>query len=90
MEIFIDAVKTIAGRSITVSVLALSGQLVNSVSVSLDDSLLGEDLLPFPRVSYRRTWHWDGGVIPADTHEVVVMAVDQKGRQEMASRKWQD
>jgi hypothetical protein len=87
MEIYIHVRKEVTGRSITVSVLAFSGQLINSVSVSLDDSLLGDCTLAFPQVSYMRTWHWAGGGAPDGSHRVVVTATDQKGRGEMASKK---
>jgi hypothetical protein len=90
MDIQIRGGRDVMNQKVDVTVKGGTGQLIANVTTALDGLEIGDDNLYTPRDSYQRTWNQVGTGVPNQTHEVVVTAVDDKGKQESASKTWQD
>jgi len=90
MDIQIQGGRDVMNQWVDVAVKGKAGQLVANVTTVLDGFVLADEDLSPPEDSYQRTWHQVGTGIPNQTHKVVVTAVDDQGKQESASRTWQD
>lgn len=90
MDIHIEGGRDVKNQWVEVTVKGGEGQRVASVMTVLDGFTIGDDSLYPPEDSYRRAWQQVGTGAPNQTHEVVVTAIDDKGKESSASRIWQD
>jgi hypothetical protein len=90
MQIEIKAGRDVMNQWVDVTVTSSSPQLIAHVTTKLDEIAIGDDDLNPPEDSYERTWHQVGTGIPGQTHKAVVVASDQNGNVESASKTWQD
>ena len=82
--------RAVMGQDISVAVEGGEGQIVRLVETDLDGFTLGQDTLDLPSVSYEREFRQAGDAAPGMDHKLTVVASDDQGRQERATRIWTD
>ncbi len=90
MDITIKGGKDVMNQWVEVTVKGGSSQQISHVTTNLDGFPIGDDDVSPPEGSYDRTWRQVGTGTPGQTHKVGVIATDQNGKQEFASKTWQD
>jgi len=90
MIFMIDTKRDIVGYRIEVQVNAETGEQIAKVTTSYENSSLASDNLSPPEVQYQRIFRQVGGYTPGVDRIVKVTATNDGGKQETASRKWQD
>lgn len=89
MEFTLSHSPDVINQRIDVKVNAAGSRLI-FVSVRLDSSPLGDDLLSPPVTQYERTFNQAGTRTPGQAHNLLVTARDENGKEESASKIWQD
>jgi len=90
VDIQIQAFRDLVNQHVDVTVKAGTGELIASVSTTLDGFVLANDNLSPPENMYQRSWSQVGGGGPNQTHVVVVTVIDPDGNQSIGSKTWQD
>lgn len=78
------------GHKVEVQVIAGEGETISRVSTMHGGFELAIDDLVPPQVQYERVFMNVDGYSPGKTHVVVVMAVNDRGVSQIASRTWTD
>jgi len=78
------------GYRIEVQVNAEAGEEIASVSTSYENSSLADDFLSPHEVQFNRLFTQVGGYTPNVERTVTVTATNNSGKQQTASRRWQD
>jgi hypothetical protein len=90
MTFTINCARDIAGYRIEVTVKAEGTETIASVTTVYEDFPLATDFLSPPEVQYQRVFTQVGGWTPGVVRTVRITAVNQEGKQQCASRRWQD
>lgn len=90
MEFVLSHSPDVINHRIDVTVKAAGGQVIISASTKLDGGVLATDSVDPPSVQYERHFRQVGIRSPGLKHTLVVTARDQSGKEESATKIWED
>lgn len=90
MKFTLSYCRSVVGNDIDIQIEAENGHEIARVRAVLDGFELSDEVLEIPPVSYQRTYLQVGSATPHAEHKLTVAAADVNGKQETATREWQD